>query len=177
MNAPSPEKETGTGIILCARPADERRRYIVTSSLIGWVHTQNDPCRNCSIFLRLSFMVHCFCVGLTIIWQFFSLQPNGQSGEANTGTEDGQWYHYGEVGERGKQTNKKTAPDVNTLRPRQNGRHLPDNIVKSIFLNENVLTLNVWGRSYLGLTRSISWLLIPWLLTSPGHQQPWYWLC
>ena len=35
------------------------------------------------------------------------------------------------------------------------------------------LTLNVRGPSYLGLTRSISWLL----LTSPGHQQPWYWLC
>ena len=40
------------------------------------------------------------------------------------------------------------------------------------------LTLNVrGGPSYLGLTRSISWLLMPWLLTSPGHQQPWYWLC
>ena len=40
-----------------------------------------------------------------------------------------------------------------------------------------MLTLNVRGPSYLGLTRSISWLLMPWLLTSPGHQQPWYWLC
>ena len=39
------------------------------------------------------------------------------------------------------------------------------------------LTLNVRGPSYLGLTRSISWLLMPWLLTSPGHQHPWYWLC
>ena len=39
-----------------------------------------------------------------------------------------------------------------------------------------VLTLNVQGPSYLGLTRSISWLLMPWLLMSPGHQQPWYWL-
>ena len=39
------------------------------------------------------------------------------------------------------------------------------------------LTLNVWGPSYLGLTRSVSWLLMPWLLTSPGHQQPWYWPC
>ena len=39
------------------------------------------------------------------------------------------------------------------------------------------LTLKVRGPSYLGLTRSISWLLMPWLLTSPGHQQPWYWLC
>ena len=28
---------------------------------------------------------------------------------------------------------------VNTLRPRQNGRHLPDDIFKCIFLNENVL--------------------------------------
>ena len=39
------------------------------------------------------------------------------------------------------------------------------------------LILKVRGPSYLGLTRSISWLLMPWLLTSPGHQQPWYWLC
>ena len=39
------------------------------------------------------------------------------------------------------------------------------------------LTLNVRGPNYLGLTRSISWLLMPWLLTSPGHQQPWYRLC
>ena len=43
-----------------------------------------------------------------------------------------------------------------------------------------VLTLNVQGPSYLGLTRSISWLLMPWLLTSPtspGRQQQWYWQC
>ena len=40
-----------------------------------------------------------------------------------------------------------------------------------------ILTLKVRGPSYLGLTRSISWLLMPWLLMSPGHQQPWYWLC
>ena len=38
------------------------------------------------------------------------------------------------------------------------------------------LTLNIQGPSYLGLTRSIPWLLISWLLASPGHQQPWYWL-
>ena len=29
---------------LCMCPANERRRYIVRSSLIGWAHTQNDPC-------------------------------------------------------------------------------------------------------------------------------------
>ena len=38
------------------------------------------------------------------------------------------------------------------------------------------LTLYVRGPSYLGLIRSISWLLMPWLLAAPGHQQPWYWL-
>ena len=31
------------GIILYMCPANERRRYIVTSSLIGWAQTQNDP--------------------------------------------------------------------------------------------------------------------------------------
>ena len=31
-------------IIFWMRPANERRRYIVTSSLIGWAHAQNDPC-------------------------------------------------------------------------------------------------------------------------------------
>ena len=30
-------------IILYMHPANERRRYIVTSSLIGWAHVQNDP--------------------------------------------------------------------------------------------------------------------------------------
>ena len=28
---------------------------------------------------------------------------------------------------------------IKTLRPRQNGRHFPDDILKCIFLNENVL--------------------------------------
>ena len=31
-------------IILCIRPAIERRRYIVTSLSIGWVRAQKDPC-------------------------------------------------------------------------------------------------------------------------------------
>ena len=32
------------GIILCMRPAIERWRYIITSSLIGWARTKKDPC-------------------------------------------------------------------------------------------------------------------------------------
>ena len=31
------------GIILCIRPANERQRCNVTSSLIGWAYTQHDP--------------------------------------------------------------------------------------------------------------------------------------
>ena len=34
--------------------------------------------------------------------------------------------------------NVSVTPLVNTLRPRQNGRHLPDDIFKRIFLKENV---------------------------------------
>ena len=32
-----PFKHMGPGIILCMHPANERRHYNVTSSLIGWV--------------------------------------------------------------------------------------------------------------------------------------------
>ena len=32
------------GIILCIHPANQRRRYSVISSPIGWAHTQNEPC-------------------------------------------------------------------------------------------------------------------------------------
>ena len=38
------------GIILCMRPANERRRYKVTSSLIGWAHAQNDAWKYSYIF-------------------------------------------------------------------------------------------------------------------------------
>ena len=44
-----------------------------------------------------------------------------------------------------------------------------------VWVCHELITLNVRGPSYLGLTRSISWLLLHWLLTSPGQQQPWYW--
>ena len=44
------------GIILCMRPANERRRYIVTSSLIGWAHVENDPW----LFTLLATFVECF---------------------------------------------------------------------------------------------------------------------
>ena len=38
-----PGKLVDAGIFLCMRPANGRRRYNVTSSLIGWAHTQKIP--------------------------------------------------------------------------------------------------------------------------------------
>ena len=43
-------------------------------------------------------------------------------------------------------------------------------------LGHNELTLSMQGPSYLSLIRSISLLLMPWLLASPGQQQQWHWL-
>ena len=50
-------------------------------------------------------------------------------------------------------------------------------VCKMFWWWDETLNLNVQESSYLGLTRSISWLLMPWLLSSPWHQQPWYCLC
>ena len=47
----------------------------------------------------------------------------------------------------------------------------------SVMSKMNPLTLSLQGLSYPGLNWSRSWLLMPWLLVSPGHQQSWYWLC
>ena len=49
-----------SGIILCMSSANERRRFIVTSSLIGWAHTQTNPCMLHGG--RLSY--HCFTIQL-----------------------------------------------------------------------------------------------------------------
>ena len=46
-----------TGIILCMRPASERRRYNVTSSLIGWAHSQNDPWIQWSLARKLVYVM------------------------------------------------------------------------------------------------------------------------
>ena len=59
-------------IILCMRPASERRCYIVTSSLIGWVHTQNDPCTPMTQFDLLCFVVNVWSGlrGFRKVWKF-----------------------------------------------------------------------------------------------------------
>ena len=55
--------------------------------------------------------------------------------------------------------------------------HLRNKLGTNGILRELSLSLNARGPNYSGSTLSISWLLMPWLLASPGHQQPWYWLC
>ena len=40
----------------------------------------------------------------------------------------------------------------------------------------HLLTLLVLKWEYSEITRRISWLMMPWLLESSGHQQLWYWL-
>ena len=47
------------GYNFCMRPASERRRYIVTSPLIGGAHTQNDPCLR-QVYV---FIVHILRIG------------------------------------------------------------------------------------------------------------------
>ena len=39
------------------------------------------------------------------------------------------------------------------------------------------LTLILLRPEYIGRTRSMTWLLMPWLLASPGYQQQCHWLC
>ena len=43
--------------------------------------------------------------------------------------------------------------------------------------NWGCLTSQMPWLVYFKSTRSKPWLLMPWLLASPGHQEPWCWLC
>ena len=62
---------TQSGSILYMRPANGRRRYNVTSPLIGWAHTQNDPCT-----------IHVFCSGSlswTLQWPTVRCRRRGKT--------------------------------------------------------------------------------------------------
>ena len=45
-----------------------------------------------------------------------------------------------------------------------------------IYMIASLITVNVRKPSYPELTRSISWLLMLWLLATLSHQHSWYWL-
>ena len=58
------------------------------------------------------------------------------------------------------------------------------NIIWCFYLNKLVfkhlsviLAVLVLQSEYSGITWSIPWRVLSWLLASPGHQQLWYWLC
>ena len=65
----------------CMRPANERRRYNVTSSRIGWAHTQNDPC---IIHFHITGTYTCICLICamhiwyltTQVWVPYDCSPN-----------------------------------------------------------------------------------------------------
>ena len=63
---------------------------------------------------------------------------------------------------------------LNTLRPRQNGRHFPDNIFKCIFLNDNVCILIKISLNFVpkGPINNISALVQIIALRWPGDK-PW----
>ena len=134
-----------SGIILCMGSANERRRYSVTSPLIGWAHTQNDLC----------FMSQC----VTDQSFLFSIWVTSQNCDCHV-----TWFCYQLIAKPGNKTATVSWPDpyivqfhyntvqyntllhtahwwLNTLRLSQNGCHFPDNIFKCIFSNENVKVL------------------------------------
>ena len=56
------------GIFFNKRPTNERRRYNVTSSLIGWAHAQNDPrIRNHQCMMDILFRGRLMMHGLSMI--------------------------------------------------------------------------------------------------------------
>ena len=58
-----------TGIILFMRPNNDRRRYSVTPSLIGWAHTQYDPFNGVLLFVKTLLYVY------GKYWVFFLKYP------------------------------------------------------------------------------------------------------
>ena len=60
-----------SGIILWMRPVTERRRYIVTPSLIGWVHTQNDPCLWLFLLFLLSLSLSLLLLLLLLFYYYY----------------------------------------------------------------------------------------------------------
>ena len=84
------------------------------------------------------------------------------------------WYHFVAIAIL-HQPRPTDSADINRRLQRSDTSSIPP--MHGGFSLISGLTLNVRGPSYLGLTRSISWLLMPWLLASPGHQQPWNLLC
>ena len=53
----------------------------------------------------------------------------------------------------------------------------PDLCCHVVLLGHNELTLAMQGLNHRRQAKSVSWLLMPCLIASPGHQQLWVWTC
>ena len=60
-----------TGMILGLCPANERRRYFVTISLIGWAQTWNQPCLPC---MFRHWCINCYCSGTNTTHKYIKIQ-------------------------------------------------------------------------------------------------------
>ena len=114
---------TLTFTILCVHSSNERRRYNVTSSLIGWAHIQNDPwIKGLGFDSKRGF--------------WLTLNNNNNNKHHLDGlVQDCSSSSALAMGI----LQSCTEPLIfNTFRPWQNWRRFADNIFKYIFLNENV---------------------------------------
>ena len=133
------------------RPANERRRYIVTSSLIGGHIHKMIPGRQHD-HLSISAQRQALPVSKTLnarrtliclnYWTDVNYAPSThgrwQSLLILIVKSGGWWRLLVEWFIQGWRTVQEMLQALNTLRPRQHGRHFADDILKRIFLNENV---------------------------------------
>ena len=87
---------------------------------------------------------------------------------------------------RWTQSHRQTQPwlykvgaslSVNELFAQTSSFKMGNQILYHILTLQNS-TLLMWNLEYTGKTRSMSWLLMPWIDVLPGHQMPYYyWPC
>ena len=73
------ERWRDADIILCMHSANERRHYIVPSSFIGWVHTQNEPRDGGPALIKTGNTWHRTCVPSCQDRPLYSSAPSDQT--------------------------------------------------------------------------------------------------
>ena len=131
-------------------------REDVTMSLIGWAHSQNDPCITCSLWgettsdLGVSNIGHwSVACSLTISVPVYG-RPAGILGYQRNILEQLGWSKKSNLTQTPLCHTRGPCPvwHIDTLRLRQNGGHFADDIFKYISLNENFWILNEISLEY-----------------------------
>ena len=124
-------------------PANKRRRYNVTSSLIGWAHSQNDPC-----IVGATILVPCHVVeSLQLIWRSGTRRWNLRVPDLQMSCSDlvlrlGTRIVVPVMVTRVKWHSKPFHMTVfNTLWLRHNSCHFAENVFKGIFVTEKFCIL------------------------------------